>query len=52
MKSIDEKWRDFNDYLKQHPEVWDVMADKLWGDFVNYKDVPFGDKEIWHEQKN
>lgn len=43
---IVKAWRDFNKYLKQHPEVWEALADKLWDGFVNYKDVPFGDKEI------
>ena len=42
---IVKAWRDFNKYIKQHPEVWEALADKLFGDFVNYKDVPFGDKE-------
>ena len=44
--------RDVEKYLSQHSEAWEILANKLWGDFVNYKDVPFGDKEIWHEQKN
>ena len=35
----------YNDYLKRHPEVWQSLADKLWGGFVDYKDIPFGDKE-------
>ena len=30
--------RDFDNYLKQHPEVWQSLADKLWGNFVDYKD--------------
>ena len=49
---IVKAWNDFDGYLKRHPEVWQALADKLWDGFVNYKDVPFGDKEIWHEQKN
>ena len=44
--------RDVEKYLSRHPEVWDILADKLFEDFVDYKNVPFGDKEIWHEQKN
>ena len=39
-------------YLKRHPEIWQSLADKLWDGFVDYKDIPFGNKEIWHEQKN
>ena len=42
----------YNDYLKHHPEAWQALADKLWDSFVDYKDVPLGDKEVWHEQKN
>ena len=45
-------WNDFDDYLKRHPEVWQSLADKLWSGFVDYKDIPFGDKEIWYEKKN
>ena len=41
--------RGVDKYLKRHPEAWQALADKLWGSFVNYKDVPFGDKEVWHE---
>ena len=37
--------RDVEKYLSRHPEVLDILPDKLFGDFVNYKDVPFGDKE-------
>ena len=37
--------RDVEKYLSRHPEVWDILADKLWGDFVDYKNVPFGDEE-------
>ena len=42
-------WRDFNSYIKRHHEVWEALANKLWDGFVDYKDVPFGDEEIWHE---
>lgn len=49
---IVKAWNDFNNYLKRHPEIWQSLADKLWDGFVDYKNVPFGDKEIWHEQKN
>ena len=49
---IVKAWNDFDDYLKRHPEVWQSLADKLWDGFVDYKDIPFGDKEVWHEQKN
>ena len=49
---IVKAWSNFDDYLKHHPEVWQSLADKLWDGFVDYKDIPFGDKEIWHEQKN
>lgn len=49
---IVKAWSDFDGYLKRHPEVWQFLADKLWDNFVIYKDVPFGDKEIWHEEKN
>ena len=42
-------WRNFDDYLKRHPEIWQSLADKLWDGFVDYKDIPFGNKEIWHE---
>lgn len=56
MKPIGGGWHDFNnyfdDYLKSHPEAWEALADKLWGNFVNYKNIPFGSKEIWHERKN
>ena len=38
--------RDVEKYLSRHPEVWDILADKLFGDFVNYKNVPFSDKEL------
>ena len=38
--------RDVEKYLSQRSEAWEILADKRWGDFVNYKDVPFGDKEI------
>ena len=38
--------RDVEKYLSRHSEAWEILADKLWGDFVNYKDVPFGDKEV------
>lgn len=36
-------------YIKHRLEVWEALANKLWDGFVDYKDVPFGDKEIWHE---
>ena len=49
---IIKTWRNFDDYLKRHPEIWQSLADKLWDGFVDYKDIPFGNKEIWHEQKN
>ena len=49
---IIKTWRNFNDYLKRHPEIWQSLADKLWDGFTDYKDMPFGNKEIWHEQKN
>lgn len=49
---IIKTWRNFDDYLKRHPETWQSLADKLWDGFVDYKDIPFGNKEIWHEQKN
>ena len=49
---IVKAWNDFNDYLKRHTEVWQSLADKLWGGFVDYKDIHFGDKDIWHEKKN
>ena len=49
---IVKAWNDFDDYLKRHPEIWQSLADKLWDGFTNYKDIPFGNKEIWHEQKN
>ena len=49
---IVKAWSDFYGYLKQHLEVWEALADKLWDGFVNYKDVPLGDKEILYEQKN
>lgn len=46
---IVKAWHDFKGYLKRHPEAWQALADKLWDGFVDYKDVPFGDKEVWHE---
>ena len=49
---IIKTWRNFDDHLKRHPEIWQSLADKLWNGFVDYKDIPFGNKEIWHEQKN
>ena len=49
---IVKAWRNFDDYLKRHPEIWQSLADKLWDGFVDYKDIPFDNKEIWHEQKN
>ena len=49
---IVKAWNDFDDYLKRHPEVWQSLADKLWSGFVDYKDIPFGDKKIWYEKKN
>ena len=49
---IVKAWNDFNSYLKRHPEIWQSLADKLWDGFTDYKDIPFGNKEIWHEQKN
>ena len=49
---IVKAWSNFDDYIKHHPEAWQSLADKLWDGFVDYKDIPFGDKEIWHEQKN
>ena len=49
---IVKAWHNFDDYLKRHPEIWQSLADKLWDGFVDYKDIPFGNKEIWHEQKN
>ena len=49
---IVKAWNDFDGYLKRHPEVWQSLADKLWDGFVDYKDIPFGDKEIWYEKKN
>ena len=47
---IVKAWSNFDDYLRHHPEAWQALADKLWDGFVNYKDVPLGNKEIWHEQ--
>lgn len=49
---IVKAWNDFDGYLKRHTEVWQALADKLWDGFVDYKDIPFGDKEIWYEKKN
>lgn len=49
---IVKAWSDFGGYLKRHPEVWQSLANKLWDGFVDYKDIPFGDKEIWYEKKN
>lgn len=49
---IVKAWSNFDDYLKHHLEAWQALADKLWDGFVDYKDVPLGDKEVWHEQKN
>ena len=49
---IVKAWSNFDDYLKRHPEIWQSLADKLWGGFVDYKDVSFGNKENWNEQKN
>ena len=49
---IVKAWSNFDDYLKHHPEAWQALADKLWDSFVNYKDIPFGDKEMWYEKKN
>lgn len=43
---IVKAWDDFNHYLNSHPEAWQALADKLWNGFVDYKDVPFGDKEV------
>ena len=50
--NFDDYLNNFDDYLKRHPEIWQSLADKLWDGFVDYKDIPFGNKEIWHEQKN
>ena len=49
---IIKAWRNFDDYLKRHPEIWQSLADKLWDGFIDYQDIPFGNKEIWNEQKN
>ena len=49
---IVKAWSNFDDYLKHHHEAWQALADKLWDGFVNYKDIPFGDKEMWYEKKN
>ena len=49
---IVKAWGNFDDYLKHHPEAWQALADKLWDGFVDYKDIPFGDKEMWYEKKN
>lgn len=49
---IVKAWNDFDGYIKRHPEVWQSLADKLFDGFVDYKDIPFGDKEIWYEKKN
>ena len=49
---IVKAWGNFDDYLKHHPEAWQSLADKLWGGLTDYKDIPFGNKEIWYEQKN
>ena len=43
---IVKAWNDFDDYLKRHPDIWQSLADKLWDGFVDYKDIPFGNKEI------
>ena len=50
--NFDDYLNNFDDYLKRHPKIWQSLADRLWDDFVDYKDIPFGNKEIWHEQKN
>ena len=49
---IVKAWNDFDGYLNRHPEIWQSLADKLWDDFADYKNIPFGNKEICHEQKN
>lgn len=50
---IVKAWSSFYTYYINHRlEVWEALANKLWGGFVDYKDVPFGDKEVWHEWKN
>lgn len=49
---IIKAWRNFDDYPKRHPEIWQSLADKPWDGFTDYKDILFGNKEIWHEQKN
>lgn len=49
---IVKAWSDFDGYLKRHPEAWQSLSDNLWDGFVDYKVVPLGDKEVWHEQKN
>lgn len=47
---IVKAWSSFYTYyIKHRPEVLEALANNLWGDFVDYKDVPFGDKEVWHE---
>ena len=48
---IVKAWRNFDDYLKRHPEIWQSLADKLWDGFVDYKNIPFGNKDNNYNEK-
>ena len=48
---IVKAWHNFDDYLKRHPEIWQSLADKLWDGFVDYKNIPFGNKDNNYNEK-
>ena len=48
---IVKAWHNFDDYLKRHPEIWQSLADKLWDGFVDYKNIPFGNKDDYSSEQ-
>ena len=49
-------WKDdimdeIDQYVKEHPEVLERTAQKYTSQFVDVKDIAFGDKVIWREEK-
>lgn len=38
-------------YIKEHPEVLERVAQKFSEHFADVKDIALGDKVIWREEK-
>ena len=50
-KKYIEAMDEIDQYVKEHPEVLERTAQKYTSQFVDVKDIAFGDKVIWREEK-